>query len=97
MLQSKSMIILNLIKHEDLIFDNKLSYFENEKHQTRVSLLLELVIDAYLTENRTGDLYSSTQVIIPLDHRRLQVLNTVYYSIIHFIQNSTREQKTTGA
>ena len=27
---------------------NKTSCFENEKHQTRVSLLLELVSDAYL-------------------------------------------------
>ena len=38
------------------MFDYKLSCFENEKHQTRVSLLLELVSDAYLTANRTEDL-----------------------------------------
>ena len=41
---------------------NKL--LKDEKHQTRVSLLLELVSDAYLTANRTWDLYSSTQVTI---------------------------------
>ena len=29
---------------------------KDEKHQTRVSLLLELVIDAFLTANRTGEL-----------------------------------------
>ena len=33
---------------------NKL--LKDEKHQTRVSLLLELVSDAYLTANRTWDL-----------------------------------------
>ena len=38
-----------IVKHENL-FDYKSSCFENEKHQTRVSLLLELVSDAYLTE-----------------------------------------------
>ena len=59
-----------MIKHEDLIFDNKLSYFKNEKRQTRVSLLLEFFSDAYLTENRTEyRVQSSTQVTIPLDHR----------------------------
>ena len=51
------------------IFDYKSSCFENEQHQTRVSLLLELVSDAYITANRTEDLKSSTQVTIPLDHR----------------------------
>ena len=30
-------------------FDYNLSCFENEKHQTQVSLLLELVSDAYLS------------------------------------------------
>ena len=50
-----------------LIFLNKLH--KDEKYQTRVSVLLELVSDAYLTANRTWDLESSTQVIIPLDHR----------------------------
>ena len=49
-----------IIKHEDLIFDNILSCFENEKHQTRVLLLLELVSDAYLTKNQTEYLQSST-------------------------------------
>ena len=29
---------------------------KDEKHQTRVSLLLELLSDAYLTANRTWDL-----------------------------------------
>ena len=33
---------------------NKL--LKDEKHQTRVPLLLELVSDAYLTANRTWDL-----------------------------------------
>ena len=34
-----------------ILFTNQAA--ENEKHQTRVSLLLELVSDAYLTANRT--------------------------------------------
>ena len=38
------------------IFLYKLSCFENEKHQTRFSLLLELVSDAYLTADQTEDL-----------------------------------------
>ena len=33
-----------------MILETKL--LKNEKHQTRVSLLLELVSDAYLTANR---------------------------------------------
>ena len=41
--------------------DCKSSCFENEKHQTQVSLLLELVSDAYLTANRTDYLWSSRQ------------------------------------
>ena len=41
---------------------------KNEKHQTRVSLLLELVSDAYLTANRTRYMWSSTQKTTPLDH-----------------------------
>ena len=48
------------VKHEDL-FDYKSICFENEKHQTRVSLLLELVSDVYLTANRTDCLWSSRQ------------------------------------
>ena len=35
-------------------FLNKLH--KDEKHQTRVSLSLELISDAYLTANRTWDL-----------------------------------------
>ena len=34
-----------------------LSILKYEKHQTRVSVLLELVSDAYLTANRTEDYY----------------------------------------
>ena len=41
---------------------------KNEKQQTRVSLLLELVSDAYLTANRTRYMWSSTQETTPLDH-----------------------------
>ena len=41
---------------------------KNEKHQIRVSLLLELVNDAYLTANRTCYMWSSTQETTPLDH-----------------------------
>ena len=37
-------------------FIYKSSCFENEKQQTRVSLLLELVSDAYVTANQTEDL-----------------------------------------
>ena len=37
------------------IFDYKSSCFKIKKHQTQVSLLLELVCDAYLTANRTED------------------------------------------
>ena len=43
---------------------------KNEKHQTRVSLLLELVSDAYLTANRTRYMWSSTQETKTLDHAR---------------------------
>ena len=42
-----------------MILETKL--LKNEKHQTRVSLLLELVSDAYLTANRTRYMWSSTQ------------------------------------
>ena len=49
-----------------LILETKL--LKNEKHQTRVSLLLELVSDAYLTANRTRYMWSSTQETTPLDH-----------------------------
>ena len=45
---------------------NRLKY---EKHQTRISLLLELVSDAYLTANRTDYTWSSTQKIPPLSHK----------------------------
>ena len=48
------------------MFETKL--LKNEKHQTRVSLLLELVSDAYLTANRTCYMWSSTQETTPLDH-----------------------------
>ena len=41
-----------------MILETKL--LKNEKHQARVSLLLELVSDAYLTENRTRYIWSST-------------------------------------
>ena len=44
---------LYLKNYEDLeLILNK--PLKNEKHQTRVSLLLELVSDVYLTANRTG-------------------------------------------
>ena len=46
----------------------KTKLLKNEKHQTRVSLLLELVSDAYLTANRTRYMWSSTQETTPLDH-----------------------------
>ena len=49
-----------------MILETKL--LKNEKHQTRVSLLLELVSDAYLTANRTRYMWSSTQEATPLDH-----------------------------
>ena len=61
---------LFMIKHEDL-FDYKSNCFENEKHQTRVSLLLELVNDAYLTANQTDYLWSSRQETSPHNHTRL--------------------------
>ena len=48
-----------------LVLETKL---KNEKHQTRVLLLLELVSDAYLTANRTRYMWSSTQETTPLDH-----------------------------
>ena len=38
-----------------LIIDYKSRCSENQKHQTRVSFLLELVSDACLTANRTED------------------------------------------
>ena len=41
-----------MVKHDDLV-DYKSSCFENEKQQTRVSFLLELVSNAYLTANLT--------------------------------------------
>ena len=49
-----------------MILETKL--LKNENHQTRVSLLLELVNDAYLTVNRTRYMWSSTQETTPLDH-----------------------------
>ena len=49
-----------------MILETKL--LKNEKHQTRVSLLLELVSDAYLTTNRTRYMWSSTQETTPLNH-----------------------------
>ena len=49
-----------------MILETKL--LKNEKHQTRVSLLLELFSDAYLTANRTRYMWSSTQETTPLDH-----------------------------
>ena len=49
-----------------MILETKL--LKNENHQTRVSLLLELVSDAYLTANRTRYMWSFTQEITPLDH-----------------------------
>ena len=48
---------------------------KNEKHQTRVSLLLELVSDAYLTANRTCYMWSSTQETTPLATRARQQLD----------------------
>ena len=52
---------LYLKNYEDLeLILNK--PLKDEKHQTRVSLLLELVSDAYLTANRTGDLRGRLQV-----------------------------------
>ena len=41
---------------------------KNEKHQTRVLLLLELVSDTYLIANRTRYMWSFTQETTPLDH-----------------------------
>ena len=49
-----------------MIIETKL--LENEKHQTRVSLLLELVSNAYLTANRTRYMWFSTQETTPPDH-----------------------------
>ena len=46
-----------------IILETKL--LKNEKHQTKVSLLLELVSDAYLTANRTRYMWSSTQETTP--------------------------------
>ena len=43
--QVLTLFLFYIVKHEDLV-DYKSSCFENEKHQTRVSLLLELVSDA---------------------------------------------------
>ena len=40
-----------------MILETKL--LKNEKHQTRVLLLLELVSDAYLTANQTCYMWSS--------------------------------------
>ena len=61
---------LDIVKHKD-IFDYKSSCFENEKHQTRVLLLLELVSDVYLTANRAncGLVWSSGDVSCLEDHR----------------------------
>ena len=50
-----------------MILETKL--LKNQKHQTRVSLLLELVSDAYLTANRTRYMWSITQeTTTTLDH-----------------------------
>ena len=67
MTETNSTIFKQVIKHEDLV-DYKSSCFENEKHQTQVSLLLELFSDAYLTANRTNCLWSSRQKTSLLDH-----------------------------
>ena len=40
-----------MVKRENLV-DYKSNCFENEKHQTQVSLLIELVSDAYLTSTQ---------------------------------------------
>ena len=61
-----------------MILETKL--LKNEKHQTRVSLLLELVSDAYLTANRTRYMWSSTQETTPLDHATTPLI----YKIINF-------------
>ena len=65
-------ISLNLIipscvnkKNSSTILETQL--LKKEKHQTLVSLLLELVSDAYLTANRTRCMWSSTQETTPLD------------------------------
>ena len=47
-------VIFNKIMRNLELILNKL--LKDEKHQTRVLLLLELVRDAYLTANRTWDL-----------------------------------------
>ena len=54
------------LKQKPKVLETKL--LKNEKHQTRVSLLLEIVSDAYLTANRTRYMWSSTQETTPLDH-----------------------------
>ena len=51
---TKKPVTIPVIYHNLNSFLNKLH--KDEKHQTRVSLLLELVSDAYLTANRTWDL-----------------------------------------
>ena len=68
-----------------MILETKL--LKNEKHQTRVSLLLELVSDAYLTANRTRYMWSSTQDTTPLDHASPTTSRSqaaVIYKIINF-------------
>ena len=52
-----------------LLCNYKSSCFENEKHQTRVSLLLELVSDAYLTaiESRTFVFHAGYYTTRPKD------------------------------
>ena len=59
-------LILKIPLKLSFILETKL--LKNKKHQTRVSLLLELVSDAYLTANRTRYIWSSTQETTPLDH-----------------------------
>ena len=44
-------LLFYIVKHKDLV-EYKSSCFENEKHQTRVLSLLELVSDAGLTGRR---------------------------------------------
>ena len=49
--RSLERVFIHNMKYFWMILETKL--LKNEKHQTRVSLLLELVSDAYLTANRT--------------------------------------------
>ena len=58
LLQNRSKIV----RTKNFLLETKL--LKNEKHQTRVSLLLELVSDAYLTANRTRYMWTSMQKTI---------------------------------